>query len=72
MVKSAKECMKQKASNSEIYGSMQAVFIEMDATPAVSFLVLCQSNIKAYQFFRGKLLAVSFVWQEALMLTFLK
>ncbi|PQQ21277.1 boron transporter 4 [Prunus yedoensis var. nudiflora] len=30
MVKSAKESIKQKASNSEIYGKMQAVFIEMD------------------------------------------
>lgn len=36
MVKSAKECMEQKASNSEIYGRMQEVFVEMDATPAVS------------------------------------
>jgi len=53
MVKSAKECMKQKASNLEIYGRMQAVFIEIDATPAVSFLILCQSNIKAYQWFLG-------------------
>ncbi|KAA8523055.1 hypothetical protein F0562_009478 [Nyssa sinensis] len=33
MVKSAKECIKHQASNSEIYGRMQAVFIEMDATP---------------------------------------
>ncbi|XP_038884556.1 probable boron transporter 6 isoform X1 [Benincasa hispida] len=33
MVKRAKECIKQKASNSEIYGKMQAVFIEMDASP---------------------------------------
>ncbi|KAM1714560.1 hypothetical protein FF2_024789 [Malus domestica] len=30
MVKSAKESIKQKASNSEIYRKMQAVFIEMD------------------------------------------
>ncbi|GMY39468.1 boron transporter 4-like isoform X1, partial [Fagus crenata] len=34
MVKSSKECMKQKASNSEIYVRLQAVFIEIDATPA--------------------------------------
>ncbi|XP_022751652.1 probable boron transporter 6 [Durio zibethinus] len=34
MVKSAKEGMLQQASNSEIYGRMQAVFIEMDASPA--------------------------------------
>ncbi|KAF6167285.1 hypothetical protein GIB67_043146 [Kingdonia uniflora] len=33
MVRSAKECIKQQASNSEIYGKMQAVFIEMDAAP---------------------------------------
>nr|DAD27070.1 TPA_asm: hypothetical protein HUJ06_028538 [Nelumbo nucifera] len=33
MVESAKECIKQQASNSEIYGKMQAVFIEMDAAP---------------------------------------
>lgn len=40
MVKSAKECIKMQASNSEIYGKMQAVFIEMDTSPAVSvFLV---------------------------------
>ncbi|KDP37147.1 hypothetical protein JCGZ_06203 [Jatropha curcas] len=36
MVESAKESIKQKASNSEIYGKMQAVFIEMDSTPAIS------------------------------------
>ncbi|XP_050233739.1 boron transporter 4-like [Mercurialis annua] len=33
MVESAKESIKQKASNSEIYGKMQAVFIEMDISP---------------------------------------
>lgn len=38
MVKSAKECIKMQASNSEIYGKMQAVFIEMDTSPAVSVL----------------------------------
>ncbi|XVF24862.1 hypothetical protein REPUB_Repub13aG0164000 [Reevesia pubescens] len=32
MVESAKESIKQKASNSEIYGKMQAVFIEMDSS----------------------------------------
>ncbi|KAK6912645.1 Bicarbonate transporter-like, transmembrane domain [Dillenia turbinata] len=30
MVKSAKQCMKEQRSNSEIYGKMHAVFIEMD------------------------------------------
>lgn len=34
MVESAKECMKQRASKSEIYGKMQEVFIEMDSPPA--------------------------------------
>ncbi|KAG8487308.1 hypothetical protein CXB51_020956 [Gossypium anomalum] len=34
MVKSVKEGMKQKASQSEIYGRMEAVFIELDASPA--------------------------------------
>ncbi|KEH16038.1 boron transporter-like protein [Medicago truncatula] len=33
MVKSAKESIGKKASNSEIYGMMQAVFIEMDNDP---------------------------------------
>ncbi|XP_012076625.1 boron transporter 4 isoform X1 [Jatropha curcas] len=33
MVKSAKECIERKASNKEIYGKMQAVFIEMDTAP---------------------------------------
>ncbi|KAL7189634.1 hypothetical protein ACSBR1_039306 [Camellia fascicularis] len=32
IVKSAKECIKQQGSNSEIYGRMQAVFIEIDTT----------------------------------------
>ncbi|GLT45004.1 hypothetical protein SLA2020_188720 [Shorea laevis] len=36
MVKRAKECMKQNASNSEIYGRMQEVFIEVDKTPVPS------------------------------------
>lgn len=39
MVKSAKESIKQKASNSEIYGKMQAVFIEMESSPVVSSIV---------------------------------
>ncbi|KAL8110028.1 boron transporter 4-like [Apium graveolens] len=32
MVKGAQECMKMQASNSEIYGKMHAVFIEMDSS----------------------------------------
>lgn len=39
MVKSAKESIKQKASNSEIYGKMQAVFIEMDNSTTVNFSI---------------------------------
>ncbi|KAI4376918.1 hypothetical protein MLD38_014623 [Melastoma candidum] len=35
MVKSAKECMQQQGSNSEIYGRMQQAFVEMD-TAAVT------------------------------------
>lgn len=34
-MESAKESIKQKASNSEIYGKMQAVFIEIDGSAAV-------------------------------------
>lgn len=33
MVKKAKECMKMKASKSEIYGRMQSVFIQMETCP---------------------------------------
>ncbi|XP_075489007.1 putative boron transporter 7 isoform X1 [Primulina tabacum] len=33
MVKIAKECMKQQASHSEIYGRLHSVFIEMDRNP---------------------------------------
>ncbi|XP_060205631.1 boron transporter 4-like [Lycium barbarum] len=33
MVESAKESIKRKASNSEIYGNMQAAFIEIDSSP---------------------------------------
>ncbi|KAF8393269.1 hypothetical protein HHK36_021510 [Tetracentron sinense] len=35
MVQSAKESIKQQASNLEIYGKMQEVFIEMDTAPIV-------------------------------------
>ncbi|KAE8670972.1 putative boron transporter 7 [Hibiscus syriacus] len=34
MVKSVKEGMKQKANQSEIYGRMETVFIELDASPS--------------------------------------
>ncbi|KAK3033874.1 hypothetical protein RJ639_032779, partial [Escallonia herrerae] len=36
MVKSAKECIKMQASNSEIYGKMHAVFVEMETAPATT------------------------------------
>ncbi|GAU15114.1 hypothetical protein TSUD_08520 [Trifolium subterraneum] len=38
VVKSAKECIRQQGSNSELYGTMRAVFIEMDAAPTVKEL----------------------------------
>ncbi|KAI4316291.1 hypothetical protein L6164_024285 [Bauhinia variegata] len=38
VVKSAKECIKQQKSSSELYGKMQAVFIEMDTAPTVKEL----------------------------------
>ncbi|XWS73081.1 hypothetical protein CRYUN_Cryun02cG0095100 [Craigia yunnanensis] len=46
MVKSAKEGMLQQASNSEIYGRMQAVFIEMDASPAPTSVDKELKNLK--------------------------
>ncbi|XVE89150.1 hypothetical protein DITRI_Ditri19aG0127400 [Diplodiscus trichospermus] len=36
MVESAKESIKKKASNSEIYGKMQDVFIEIDKSPEIA------------------------------------
>ncbi|XP_027189351.1 probable boron transporter 7 [Cicer arietinum] len=38
VVKSAKECIRQQGTNSELYGKMRAVFIEMDAAPTVKEL----------------------------------
>ena len=58
MVKSAKESIKQKASNSEIYGKMQAVFIEIDSSPEVS------SPISSC--FSKKVI----IWLETLLMTF--
>ena len=49
MVKSAKENIKHKASNSEIYGNMQAVFIEMDSSPAVSRPIHKYSNVYSFK-----------------------
>lgn len=40
MVESAKEGIKRKASDSEIYGQMQAVFLEMESSPIVCLLVV--------------------------------
>lgn len=39
MIKSARESIRRKASNSEIYGKMQDAFIEMENSPVVSFMV---------------------------------
>ncbi|KAJ4953879.1 hypothetical protein NE237_030711 [Protea cynaroides] len=36
MVKGAKECIHQQATNSEIYGKMQELFIEMDTAPSAA------------------------------------
>ncbi|GMI80249.1 hypothetical protein like AT4G32510 [Hibiscus trionum] len=46
MVKSAKEGISQLASNSEIYGRMQAVFIEMDASSAPTSVDKELKNLK--------------------------
>lgn len=35
MVESAKESIRQNASNSEVYGKMQAVFIEMENSQVI-------------------------------------
>ena len=35
MVESAKESIRQNASNSEVYGKMQAVFIDMDNSQVI-------------------------------------
>jgi len=40
MVESAKESIRKEASNSEIYGKMQAVFVEMDSCPVVSLVIV--------------------------------
>ncbi|KAA8540457.1 hypothetical protein F0562_024624 [Nyssa sinensis] len=46
MVKSAKESIKQQASDSEIYGKMQAVFIEMDSAPIITSVVKELEDLK--------------------------
>lgn len=49
MIKSAKECIKEQASSSEMYGRMEAVFIEMDtAPPTVSTLAMCDLYIYSF------------------------
>ena len=37
MVESAKASIRERASNSEIYGNMQAIFLEMDMNKLVCF-----------------------------------
>ncbi|XP_058074584.1 boron transporter 4-like [Magnolia sinica] len=46
MVKTAKEGIKQQDSISEIYGKMQAVFIEMDKSPATNSVVKELKDLK--------------------------
>ncbi|XP_010526199.1 PREDICTED: probable boron transporter 7 [Tarenaya hassleriana] len=46
MVESAKECMKKKASHSEIYGRMQDVFIEMETSPKAASVEQELENLK--------------------------
>ncbi|KAI3463374.1 hypothetical protein Pfo_020037 [Paulownia fortunei] len=46
MVQSAKESIKRKASNSEIYREMQSVFIEIDKSPFTNTVVKELQNLK--------------------------
>lgn len=55
MVQKAKECMKAKASKSEIYGRMQDVFIEMEPSPKA-----CINISLSFSFFFSKKLTYQF------------
>lgn len=46
MVESAKEGIKRKASDSEIYGQMQAVFLEMESSPITTSVVKELEDLK--------------------------
>lgn len=46
MVESAKDSIKQQESNSETYGKMQAVFIEMDTTPTTTLVTTELEDLK--------------------------
>ncbi|KAG8388297.1 hypothetical protein BUALT_Bualt02G0110900 [Buddleja alternifolia] len=46
MVQTAKESMKRKASNSEIYGEMQAVFVEIDKSSVMNTVEKELQNLK--------------------------
>ncbi|XP_058734412.1 boron transporter 4 [Vicia villosa] len=46
MVESAKESIRKKASNTEIYGKMQAVFVEMDSSSHVTSVERELENLK--------------------------
>ncbi|GAB4842044.1 Boron transporter 4 [Ancistrocladus abbreviatus] len=46
MVESVKESIRQRASNSEIYGKMQEVFIEMDHSPDTHGVVMELEDLK--------------------------
>lgn len=51
MVQSAKEGMKQQASNSEIYGRMHAVFVEMEeGAPSVCACSFCFRMMISHHF----------------------
>ncbi|KAJ4718303.1 putative Boron transporter [Melia azedarach] len=54
MVETAKESIRQKASNSEIYGKMQAVFIEMDSSGPVTAVVKELQDLKEVVMKGGK------------------
>jgi len=50
MVQKAKECMREKASNSEIYGRMQDVFIEMETSPKASNHICLINSLPLFLF----------------------
>jgi len=37
VVKSAQDCIKQQGTGTELYGAMEAVFVEMDSEPSVKY-----------------------------------
>jgi len=51
VVKSAKECIKQHKSNSEVYGKMQDVMVEMDTDPTVCIIGFIAACLFMLRFF---------------------